>query len=113
MSARGSGVPTFIFDEIDSGIGGRTAEAVGAKLAQVARHAQVLCVTHLAQLAYYADRHFLLEKATEGERTISRMRALDPTERIEELARLHAGGRISDAVREHVRDVLAAIQGTF
>ncbi len=70
-------MPTLIFDEIDTGIGGRTAEAVGAKLAQVARGAQVLCVTHLAQLAYYADRHFLLEKATEAGRTISRMHALD------------------------------------
>jgi DNA repair protein RecN (Recombination protein N) len=109
VSARGAGVPTLIFDEIDTGIGGRTAETVGEKLAQVARDAQVICVTHLAQLAFYADRHFLLEKQTVGERTISQMRALDADERIEELGRLQAGGRVTDAVREHVRKVLDEI----
>jgi len=110
VSARGSGVPTLIFDEIDTGIGGRTAEAVGEKLAQVARRAQLICVTHLAQLAYYADTHFLLDKIVEGDRTISRMRALNDEDRIDELARLQAGGRISDAVRNHVRDVLGEIR---
>jgi len=111
VSARGAGVPTLIFDEIDTGIGGRTAEAVGLKLAQVARHAQVICVTHLAQLAYYADRHFLLEKAAEDGRTTSHMRALTEEERIEELARLQAGGRITEAVLTHVRSVLDEIHG--
>lgn len=110
VSARGAGVPTLVFDEIDTGIGGRTAEAVGEKLAQVARTAQVLCVTHLAQLAFYADLHFLLEKATEGERTFSHMRALTEDERVEELARLQAGGRITDAVLSHVRSVLDEIR---
>ncbi|HOF89032.1 MAG TPA: DNA repair protein RecN, partial [Armatimonadota bacterium] len=110
VSARGAGVPTLIFDEIDTGIGGRTAETVGEKLAQVARDAQVICVTHLAQLAFYADRHFLLEKVTEEERTMSRMRALARDEQIEELGRLQAGGRVTDAVREHVSGVLDEIQ---
>jgi DNA repair protein RecN (Recombination protein N) len=109
VSARGAGVPTLIFDEIDTGIGGRTAEAVGAKLAQVARMAQVISVTHLAQLAYYADKHFLLEKTTTDERTNSTMRELTYEERIEELARLQAGGRISPAVLEHIRTVLDEI----
>jgi DNA repair protein RecN (Recombination protein N) len=109
VSARGAGVPTLIFDEIDTGIGGRTAEAVGAKLAQVARMAQVISVTHLAQLAFYADTHFLIEKTTSGERTNSAMRELTYEERIEELARLQAGGRISPAVLEHIRTVLDEI----
>ena len=111
VSARGAGVPTLIFDEIDTGIGGRTAEVVGEKLAQVARYAQVISVTHLAQLAFYADRHFLLEKETIGERTISRMRELSDDERVDELARLQAGGRVSDAVLAHVRSVLEEIRG--
>ncbi len=106
VAARGVGVPTLIFDEIDTGIGGRTAEVVGEKLARVAGAAQVICVTHLAQIAFYADTHFLLEKATESERTISRMRALTHNERVDELARLQVGGRISDAVLTHVREVL-------
>lgn len=110
VSARGIGVPSLIFDEIDTGIGGRTAEAVGEKLAHVARQAQVLCVTHLAQIAYYGDSHFLIEKVVEGERTVSRMLLLDSDARVDELARLQAGGRISDAVLEHVRQVLAEIQ---
>jgi len=111
VSARGAGVPTLIFDEIDTGIGGRTAEVVGEKLAQVARQAQVISVTHLAQLAFYADRHFLLEKETIGERTISRMRELTDDECVEELARLQAGGRVTDAVLAHVRSVLEEIRG--
>jgi len=110
VSARGAGVPALIFDEIDTGIGGRTAEVVGEKLAQVSARAQVIAVTHLAQLAFYADAHFLLEKAVEGERTFSRMRALDGDERVEELARLQAGNRVSDAVRAHIRAVLGEIQ---
>ncbi|MHB9024039.1 MAG: DNA repair protein RecN [Armatimonadota bacterium] len=112
VSARGAGVPTLIFDEIDTGIGGRTAEAVGAKLAQVADGLQVICVTHLAQLAFYADKHFLLEKAAIGDRTVSHMRELSHEERVEELARLQAGGRITDAVLTHVRDVLDEIQSS-
>lgn len=110
LMARDTGVPTLIFDEIDTGIGGRTAEAVGEKLTQVARAAQVICVTHLAQLAFHADEHFLLEKAFIGDRTVSHMRALGEEERIEELARLQAGGRVSDAVRAHIRSVLDEIR---
>jgi DNA repair protein RecN (Recombination protein N) len=109
VSARGAGVPTLIFDEIDTGIGGRTAETVGEKLSQVAHDAQVICVTHLAQLAFYADRHFLLEKVTDGERTMSRMCALSREACIEELGRLQAGGRVTEAVRAHVTAVLDEI----
>lgn len=109
VSARGSGVPTLIFDEIDTGVGGRTAEAVGEKLSQVAQWAQVIAVTHLAQIAYFADKHFLIEKTSDEARTSSSMRELTREERVEELARLQAGGRVSDAVRDHVRSVLDEI----
>jgi DNA repair protein RecN (Recombination protein N) len=107
VAARGSGVPTLIFDEIDTGIGGRTAEAVGVTLARVAGGAQVICVTHLAQLAVYADRHYALEKVVEAERTVSRVREVAGDARVEEIARLQAGGRVTEAIRQHVRDALA------
>ncbi len=110
VSARDAGVPTLIFDEIDTGIGGRTAEAVGGKLAQVARSVQVICVTHLAQLAFYGDEHFLIEKSSDGERTNSAMRWLTGEERVAELARLQAGGHISEAVLAHIRSVLNEVQ---
>lgn len=110
VSARDAGVPTLIFDEIDTGIGGRTAEAVGEKLAQVARSVQVICVTHLAQLAFYGDEHFLIEKSSDGERTNSTMRWLTGEERVAELARLQAGGHISEAVLAHIRSVLNEVQ---
>ncbi len=110
VSARDAGVPTLIFDEIDTGIGGRTAEAVGEKLAQVALGVQVICVTHLAQLAFYGDEHFLIEKSSDGERTNSTMRWLTGEERVAELARLQAGGHISEAVLAHIRTVLNEIQ---
>ena len=110
VAARGSEIPTLIFDEIDTGIGGRTAEAVGMKLMQVARFAQVISVTHLAQIAFYADRHFLIEKTTSDGRTSSSMRALNEDERIDELARLQAGARVTEAVLSHVREVANEIQ---
>ncbi|MEI7832921.1 MAG: DNA repair protein RecN [bacterium] len=110
VSARDAGVPTLIFDEIDTGIGGRTAEAVGEKLAQVAHGVQVICVTHLAQLAFYGDEHFLIEKSSDGERTNSTMRWLTGEERVAELARLQAGGHISEAVLAHIRTVLSEVQ---
>ena len=110
VAARGAGVPTLIFDEIDTGIGGRTAEVVGEKLAHVSRARQVICVTHLAQIAYYGDAHFLLEKTSDGERTRSTMRALATDERVDELARLQAGGRVNAALLDHIRAVLDEIQ---
>ena len=110
VSARGSEVPTLIFDEIDTGIGGRTAEAVGEKLSRVAQQVQVIAVTHLAQLAFYADNHFLIEKATRDGRTTSSMRALAPDDRVNELARLQTGARVTDAVLTHIRAVLEEIE---
>lgn len=109
VAHRGTGVPTLIFDEVDSGIGGRTAEVVGMKLMKAARAAQIICVTHLAQIALYGDRHFSIEKAVINDRTVSTMRAMNEEERVNELARLQAGGRISDAVITHIRDAMSDI----
>ncbi|MDR2557958.1 MAG: DNA repair protein RecN [Oscillospiraceae bacterium] len=84
-------VPTMIFDEIDTGISGRAAQKVGAKLAGIAEKRQVLCVTHLASIAAKADKHLLIEKSDDGERTFTRVKNLEPDERKKELARIISG----------------------
>jgi DNA repair protein RecN (Recombination protein N) len=99
--------PTFIFDEVDSGIGGRVAESVGERLKRLARDAQVLCVTHLAQIACFADRHFYVEKFERGGRTVTAVKALEgEKERTAELARMLSGRQITDAVLKHAATML-------
>lgn len=95
-----------VFDEIDAGIGGRVAEAVGTKLRALAESQQVLCVTHQAQVASKADRHFVVEKAAAKGRTLIALRELSAAERIEEIARMLAGEKITDAARENAREML-------
>ncbi|HEV2351863.1 MAG TPA: DNA repair protein RecN [Terriglobia bacterium] len=93
---------TFIFDEVDSGIGGRVAESVGQRLKRLARHAQVLCVTHLAQIACFADHHYYVEKFERAGRTVTEVRYLaNEKERAAELARMLSGSKITDAVLKH------------
>lgn len=99
---------TAVFDEIDAGIGGRVAEAVGQKLKQLAKTQQVLCVTHQAQVASKADRHFAVEKTTARNSTEIAVRELGEAERIEEIARMLAGEKITEAARENAREMLAA-----
>ncbi len=100
---------TAVFDEIDIGIGGRVAEAVGRKLKDLAADAQVFCVTHQPQIAALADRHFMVAKAVAGGRTSISVRELSPAEKVEELARMLAGEQITEAARENARAMLAAI----
>ncbi len=102
-----AGAMTAVFDEIDAGIGGRVAEAVGLKLKDLAATQQVLCVTHQAQVASKADRHFVVEKTMNKSRTRIWISELDPTKRIEEIARMLAGERITEAARENAREMLA------
>jgi DNA repair protein RecN (Recombination protein N) len=98
---------TFIFDEIDAGIGGRVAEFVGQRLKRLARDAQVLCVTHLAQIACFADSHFYVEKSARANRTITTVKPLaGEKERAEELARMLSGSQITDAVLKHAATML-------
>lgn len=97
-----------VFDEIDAGIGGRVAEAVGAKLKELASGQQVLCVTHQAQVASKADAHFVVEKTTTKNRTSIAVRSLNDTERVEEIARMLAGETITEAARENAREMIAA-----
>jgi DNA repair protein RecN (Recombination protein N) len=98
----------IVFDEIDAGIGGRVAEAVGAKLKELANGQQVLCVTHQAQVASKADEHFVVEKTMTKNRTSISVRQLDKAERVEEIARMLAGEKVTDAARENAREMIAA-----
>jgi DNA repair protein RecN (Recombination protein N) len=102
-----SGDKTAVFDEVDVGIGGRVAEAVGRKLKSLSVAQQVLCVTHQPQIASLADRHFVVEKSASGKRTSISVRELSKAEQVEEIARMLAGETISDTAREHAREMLA------
>lgn len=99
-------VPTLVFDEVDAGIGGKAAVEVGRRLARLARHAQVIAVTHLPQVAAFADDHFVVTKSDDGAVTASSVRRLTPDERVDELARMLAGLDDSRAAQEHARELL-------
>ena len=106
LAAQGEHGATFIFDEVDAGIGGAVAEVVGRKLRQLARTRQVLCITHLTQIAAFADQHFKVEKAVHGERTSSRVRRLSQREQREEIARMLGGVKITPKTRAVARELL-------
>jgi DNA repair protein RecN (Recombination protein N) len=102
-------VPTMVFDEVDAGVGGRAAVEIGRRLARLAARHQVVVVTHLPQVAAYADRHVLVDKArTPGGPARSRVRTLDESERVGELARMLAGLDDTDTGRAHAEELLAA-----
>ena len=97
---------TIVFDEIDSGIGGRVSEAVGIKLRKLAETNQVLCVTHQPQIARFADSHLAVQKAVIDGRTQVALSKLNRAGRIEELARMLTGAEITDTARRHARELL-------
>ena len=99
-------IPSVVFDEIDAGIGGRTAQAVAEKLLFLSRTHQVICVTHLPQIASMARRHFYIEKQTTAGRTRVEVRTLDQEARIDELARMLGGAEVTATTREHAREML-------
>ncbi|WP_425501275.1 DNA repair protein RecN [Phytoactinopolyspora alkaliphila] len=101
-------VPTFVFDEVDAGVGGKAAVEVGRRLAALARHAQVLVVTHLPQVAAFADRHLTVVKSDNGSVTSSDVQNLDDQARIRELSRMLAGQEDSASARAHAEELLAA-----
>ncbi|MBN2266004.1 MAG: DNA repair protein RecN [Candidatus Aminicenantes bacterium] len=101
---------TLIFDEVDAGIGGKTAEFIARKLGRLADRHQVVCITHLPQIASAAAHHFSVDKRIEGERTFTGIRRLGREERVEEIARLIAGSRVTQAARESAREMLDAHQ---
>ncbi|MEN6560638.1 MAG: DNA repair protein RecN [Acidobacteriota bacterium] len=100
------GQQTLIFDEVDAGIGGKTAEFIARKLDQLAARHQVICITHLPQIASAAAHHFSVDKRVEKERTFTGVRRLGREERIEEIARLVAGSRLTEASRQIAREML-------
>jgi len=107
-SVRAAAQRTMVFDEIDTGIGGRAAEAVGKKLKSLARANQVLCVTHLPQIATFADHHYLIEKKAWGGRTRTSIRPVVGEERTEEVARMLSGAKLTDTSRKHAEQMIKA-----
>ena len=106
--SRNAAQRTLVFDEIDAGIGGRAAEAVGKKLKSLARANQVLCITHLPQIASFADHHYLIEKREAAGRTRTLVRPLNAEERTEEIARMLSGAKLTETSRQHAEQLLKA-----
>jgi len=107
IASGGSDIPTMIFDEVDSGVGGGVAEMVGRRLCELGANRQVLCVTHLPQVASQADNHIRVIKITDGKTTRTGVSVLTRDERIEELARMLGGVKITERTREHAAEMLA------
>jgi DNA repair protein RecN (Recombination protein N) len=105
---KSAAIHTMVFDEIDTGIGGRAAEAVGKKLKELARHNQVLCITHLPQIASFADHHLVIEKRESAGRTRTTIRQLEAKERTEEIARMLSGAQITQASLKNAEQLLKA-----
>jgi DNA repair protein RecN (Recombination protein N) len=110
ITAKAAAVPTLVFDEVDAGIGGAVAEVVGRKLRLLGAERQVLCVTHLAQVAAQADHQWSVAKLTVNGSTRSRVTVLEPDERVEEVARMIGGMKITDASRSHAREMLRSAE---
>ena len=106
--SKSHGQRTLVFDEIDTGIGGRAAEAVGKKLKSLARANQVLCITHLPQIASFADHHYLIEKREAAGRAKTLVRLLGSSERTEEIARMLSGAKLTETSRQHAEQLLKA-----
>ena len=102
----GDSVTTYVFDEVDAGVGGAVAEAIGRRLYTASRQRQVLCITHLPQIAAFADAHFRVEKHTHAGRTTTRVLRLGDEERVEELARMLGGSRVTASAREHAQALI-------
>jgi len=108
QTTKGTAQRTMVFDEIDTGIGGRAAESVGKKLKSLARSNQVLCVTHLPQIATFADHHYVIEKKERNGRTRTGIRPVVAEERTEEVARMLSGAKLTDTSRKHAEQMIKA-----
>lgn len=111
IASGGSNIPTMIFDEVDSGVGGGVAEMVGRRLRELAADRQVLCVTHLPQVASQANQHLRINKITDGKTTRTTVSPLQQDERVEELARMLGGVKITARTREHAAEMLTQANG--
>ena len=110
LLARKNALETLIFDEVDSGIGGRTAERVGQRLKRLSERHQVVCITHLPQIACYGDYHYVVRKKTQKGRTITAIKELTRKDRLEEIARMLGGEKISAKTRAHAKEMLTHAQ---
>ncbi|WP_373472092.1 DNA repair protein RecN [Carnobacterium alterfunditum] len=110
--SKSQGITSIIFDEVDTGVSGRVAQAIANKIYMVAVHSQVLCITHLPQVAAMADNHLYISKSVENDRTKTHVNALETTEKVEEIARMLAGTEITKLTLEHAKEltVLAKIE---
>ncbi|OGC39156.1 DNA repair protein RecN [candidate division WOR-3 bacterium RBG_13_43_14] len=99
-------IPTVVFDEVDTGIGGRIAEAVGDLLGQVSKHHQIICITHLPQISAYADNHMLVTKEIKGKETFTRVTKLDKKARQQEVARMLGGKKITQTTLTHAEEII-------
>jgi DNA repair protein RecN (Recombination protein N) len=106
--ADGGPAGTYVFDEVDAGVGGAVAEVIGRAIADIARHRQVVCITHLPQIAALADTHYVVDKSEARGRTLTSVRKLSPAERVEEIARMIGGIKIGEAARQAAAELLAA-----
>lgn len=106
IASQAARVPTLIFDEVDSGIGGAVAEVVGRLLYELGQRHQVLCVTHLPQVAAFGDSHYLVSKHAQGAQTVSKIQHLNESERVEEISRMLGGIEITSTTREHAKEML-------
>jgi len=97
---------TLVFDEVDAGIGGRVADVVGGKLRKLGERFQVICITHLPQIAAYGGTHFHIEKSVAGERTVTTVCRLDAAGRVEEIARMIGGAQVTAVTRRSARELL-------
>jgi DNA repair protein RecN (Recombination protein N) len=106
VASRVAQVPTLIFDEVDAGIGGRVAEIVGRMLKQLGARHQVMCITHLPQVAASADQQWQVVKTTVNSKVLSRVTVLDRGQRVEEIARMLGGVKITETTRKHAAEML-------
>ena len=110
VAARDTGGTSMVFDEIDTGIGGRTAQMVAERIAFVAHYKQVLCITHLPQIACMADEHLYIAKSVKGDATVTQVEALSADERVREIARMASGDDVTEAALANAREMLAVAQ---
>jgi DNA repair protein RecN (Recombination protein N) len=106
ITAESGPVETMVFDEVDAGIGGEVAGVVGEKLAELSAANQVICITHLAQIARFGDHHYRISKAVDNGRTTATIKPLDEKGRIEETARMISGQAITDTTLAHAAEML-------
>ena len=108
-----SRISVLVFDEIDANVGGRLGSIIGSKLRKLAAHHQVLCITHLPQIASYADRHLTVRKESDGRQTRTTVRAMEGDERLGELSEMIGGQRVTETTRAQARELLQSAQSEF